>query len=129
MKLTRIIPLFGAVWLCLSCAFDLAHVDFTPATLSTCAENCSSLRIAKEHRLSNMPCGYSRTLKADTQWVLIGSIAAGEVYKPLDQCFTVECSNVFEAYLVVNGNTLNGFYLPVEDGYVALKKPVALALK
>jgi hypothetical protein len=29
----------------------------------------------------------------------------------------------------MNGNTLSGFYLPVEDGYVELDKPVELEIK
>ena len=60
---------------------------------------------------------------------MIGKIQAGNVYKPLNQCLTIECSNIFEAYLVMNGNMLNGFYLPVENGYVALDSPVELETK
>jgi hypothetical protein len=76
-----------------------------------------------------MPCGYKRKLKKDSEWKMVGSIAEGNVYKPINQCFTVECSNVFEAYLVVNENSLEGFYLPVEDGFVALEKSVEMAFE
>jgi hypothetical protein len=55
-------------------------------------------------------------------------IEQGEVFKPLDQCLTVECSNVFEAYLVVQNHQLTGFYLPVQDGFVPLKGPVDLPI-
>jgi hypothetical protein len=111
------------------CAFDLAHVDFKTVTISSCSENCPTFKISTEKLLTDMPCGYERTIKQDSEWSMIGKIEAGDVYKPLNQCFTIECSNVFEAYLVMNGRNLNGFYLPVEDGFVALEKPVELEIK
>lgn len=113
----------------IACAFDLAHVKYKPAVISACSENNQPLTIATEKQLTNLPCGYQRTLKQDSKWSMVGKIEAGNVYKPLNQCLTIECSNVFEAYLVMNGNMLNGFYLPVEDGYVALDKPIELELK
>ena len=111
------------------CAFDLAHVDFKEATLSACSKNCPTITILSEKLLSNMPCGYDRTIKKDSEWSMVGTIDTGDVYKPLNQCFTVECSNIFEAYLVISDSWLNGFYLPVEDGYVALDEPTELELK
>ena len=110
----------------LSCAFDLAHVNYSPVDISICSENCPSFTILEEQHLKNLPCGYSRTLKKNSEWILVGTIEAGEVYKPRNQCFTIECSNIFEAYLVTNNDELNGFYLPVEDGYVALDKPIII---
>jgi hypothetical protein len=41
---------------------------------------------------------------------------------------TVECSNVFEAYLVVATGQLVGFYLPVEKGFVSLPEPISLPI-
>ena len=111
------------------CAFDLAHVNYKPATFSACSEKCPDLTIATEKQLTKLPCGYQRTLKQDSKWSMVGKIDAGNVYKPTNQCFTIECSNIFEAYLVMNGNMLNGFYLPVEDGYFALDNPVELETK
>lgn len=124
-----IVLISAALMIFSGCAFDLAHVNYQPATFSTCSENCPDLTIATEQQLTKLPCGYQRTLKKDSKWSMVGKIQAGNVYKPLNQCFTIECSNVFEAYLVMNGNTLSGFYLPVEDGYVELDKPVELEIK
>lgn len=124
MALVAVAPFFF-----IACAFDLAHVKYEPAVLSTCSDNCPPLTISAEKQLTNLPCGYNRTLKQDSKWSMVGKIDAGNVYKPLNQCLTIECSNVFEAYLVMNGNMLNGFYLPVENGYVALNKPIEIQTK
>lgn len=113
----------------ISCAFDLAHIKYEPAILTECSENCPTFAIKEEVPLSNMPCGYKRKLKENSEWKMVGSIEEGKVYKPLNHCFTVECSNVFEAYIVLDGDQINGFYLPVEDGYVALKPPVDIVKK
>ena len=109
-----------------SCAFDLAHVKYDYAVLSPCSENCSFFVIEEDQILYNLPCGYKRTLKKDTKWILLGKIDYGDVYKPINQSFTIECSNVYEAYLVMNRTELKGFYLPVEDGYVHMKKSVKI---
>ena len=110
----------------LSCAFDVNNVKYNPAKISICSESCPSFKIAKDQLLNNLSCGYNRTLRQDSKWIYVGEIEAGDVYKPTNQIFTIECSNVFEAYLVINDNELNGFYLPVEDGYVALNKPIKI---
>lgn len=109
-----------------ACAFDLAHVQYESTALTECSEECPSFIIKEEMALRNLPCGYSRKLKANSEWTMIGTIDAGNVYKPLNQSLTIECSNVFEAYLVLVGDHIIGFYLPVEDGYVALNKPIEI---
>jgi hypothetical protein len=55
-------------------------------------------------------------------------VAEGVVYRSRDQTLTVECSNVFEAYLVVAGQRLVGFYLPVEKGFSPLGEQIQLAV-
>lgn len=112
-----------------ACAFDLAHVRYDPAVMTKCTEECPLFVVKEELPLSGLPCGYKRTLKKDSEWIMVGKIEAGDVYKPLNQCFTIECSNVFEAYLVLEGNMLNGFYLPVDKGYVSLKTPTKIPKK
>jgi len=109
------------------CAFDLAHVDFQSVQIQTPVAN-RLVTLGEAVHLNNMPCGYSRKLHKGTTWRRIGIIEQGEVYKSLDQTLTLECSNIFEAYLVIQINQLTGFYLPVQDGFVPLKKPVELHL-
>lgn len=123
-----IVLLIAAPIILAACAFDLAHVKFKPTAITACPENCRAFSIVTEKKLTNLPCGYDRTLKKDSKWIMIGTVEAGSVYKPTNQSLTVECSNVFEAYLVMNGNMLNGFYLPVEDGYIALAKTIELEI-
>jgi hypothetical protein len=61
-----------------------------------------------------------RTLRSGSRWTLVGGIAQGLVYRPDGGVLTVEGANVHEAYLVVSGTELVGFYLPVEKAFVTL---------
>ena len=71
---------------------------------------------------------YSRTLRAGSQWSQIGSIEQGQVYKPVNDVLTVEGSHVHEAYLVLQGGQLVGFYLPAEQTFSPLSRKVAITL-
>ncbi|MFQ5541667.1 MAG: hypothetical protein ACE5E2_02465 [Candidatus Binatia bacterium] len=109
-----------------SCAFDLAHVSSTPTQFTPQIEARKSFVIKDAVQISQAPCGYERTLRQGTNWNLVGTIPEGEVYKPKDQVLTVECSNVFEAYLVVSKDSLVGFYLPVEREFVSIAEKIEL---
>jgi len=54
------------------------------------------------------------------------SVTQGEVFKPYHDVFTLEGTNVHEAYLVVSNNTLKGFYLPVERTFSPLNTQISL---
>ena len=110
----------------MSCAFDVAHVSYHPTDLTPQPKSGKSMTLKEEVKIGGAPCGYSRVLQSGSNWDLIGSIPEGNVYKPREQVLTVECSNVYEAYLVCVSQSLVGFYLPVEHGFVALKKPLIL---
>jgi hypothetical protein len=120
------IALLAAILLLAGCAFDLANIHPTPITLTPCRQNCKSLTITQAIVLTNITCGYDRTIKQGSTWKLTGNVPQGEVYKPVNACFTLECSNVFEAYLVLREKMIVGFYLPVEKGFVPLNKPTPL---
>jgi hypothetical protein len=124
MKGKIFIALTGIIMI--SCAFDVAHVSYYPTDLLPQPQSGKFLTIKKAVEITGTPCGYHRTLQDGSNWDLIGSIPEGKVYKPRDQVLTVECSNVYEAYLVCVGQSLVGFYLPVEQGFVALKKAIDL---
>ena len=111
------------------CAFDLNHVKFDAAQLDSGLSETRSFTLEKEVALKDLPCGYNRTLKKDRKWTLVGRIKQGEVFKPIQHSLTVECSNVFEAYLVLQEDQLCGFYLPVEKGFVNMGKPIKLPIK
>ena len=108
------------------CAFDLANIKPIPTEITPCKTNCESFTISEDVFLDNISCGYNRKLKQGSEWICTGYIPEGPVYKPVNSCFTIECSNVFEAYLVLRKKTIIGFYLPVEDGFVPIKKPAQL---
>ena len=69
--------------------------------------------------------GYSRTLNAGSQWREAGRIPQGQVFRPVNGVLTVEGRHVHEAYIVLDGGRVVGFYLPVEQSFAALPpKPV-----
>lgn len=106
------------------CAFDVTDVRYSPTQLAHQPADNRSFTLAKDVELTQTPCGYSRTLRQGTRWERVGTVPQGEVFKSPDQVLTVECSNVFEAYLIVSQDRLIGFYLPVEKGFVAVPDPI-----
>lgn len=110
----------------MSCAFDITDVKYSPAALFGQSDSMSSFVLDDDLRITQTPCWYSRTLNKNTRWDFIGKIQQGNVYKSRDQTLTVECSNIFEAYLVVTESRLVGFYLPVESGFVGISDPILL---
>jgi len=125
-KIACVVALIGTV-LSASCAFDLAHVSFSPTALTPKSDK--SFRVATKTTTNGAPCGYNRTIAKGTTWSMVGTVSEGEVYKSKDQVLTVECSNIHEAYLVVSQGSLVGFYLPVEKGFVKLPEPIALNIE
>jgi hypothetical protein len=73
--------------------------------------------------------GFDRTLRKGTEWSLTGSLPQGEVYRPRNTVFTLEDINVHEAYLVLSGGRIVGYYLPAEHSYVAEQRPVSISLQ
>jgi hypothetical protein len=61
--------------------------------------------------------GYHRVIGRGSVWTQIGRSVEGDVYKPVDRIFTVEGAHVHEAYLVLAGDRVVGFYLPVERAF------------
>jgi hypothetical protein len=81
--------------------------------------------LAREIRVT-FDTGYTRTLRAGSQWVRAGRLVAGQVYRPYRDVFTLEGADMHEAYLVVSGNRLIGFYLPVERGFSPLRNTLPI---
>ena len=94
-----------------------------PASTTAAAE----ITIQREvgFRLST---GYTRTLPAMSRWRHVGRVAQGEVYRPIDLAFALEGRHVHEAYLVLEGRTLRGFYLPGEAAYSPLDPVIPLPI-
>lgn len=120
----------GIVGLLLSaCAFDLAHVTYTAATWQPTQNVTRTLVLSDNVALTDTPCSFSRTLRKATHWDQVGTITEGDVLRSKDQVLTLECSNVHEAYLVMSGNNLIGFFLPFEKGFVPHSPAIALPIE
>jgi hypothetical protein len=112
-----------------ACAFDLAHVTYTAATFEPTQNATRTVVLSKNVTLTGTPCSNSRTLRKTTRWEQVGTIAEGDVFRSKEQVLTLECSNVHEAYLVMSGNKLIGFFLPFEKGFVPHSPPIALPVE
>lgn len=119
---------FAVVLLVAGCPFDVYKIDSTPVSLEAPSELVSDFELTKTVVL-NIGYGYERTLTAGSRWTPVGSVPYGDVFKTEDQILTVEASNVYEAFIVISGTELVGFYLPVEDAYYPLLKKQALSMK
>jgi len=73
--------------------------------------------------------GYGHELPAGSRWRAVGSLAQGTVYRPLNLAFMVQSPSVDEAYPVVQGGKLQGFFLPADASFTAVKPAVPLALR
>ena len=113
---------------CSSCCFDLVHVKQAPAQVDTDTSPKSSW-ILNEKVDVQLDTWYKTNLKKDTKWDFVGCLNEGDVYKTSDQIVTVEGSNTFEAYIVMRGENLVGFYLPVEKTFSPLGRPIPLKIK
>jgi hypothetical protein len=112
-----------------------ASVAHTPAVLQADAAMASPAPRAPAPRALasqlqiDFDTGYSRTILAGSQWQRVGSIPQGMVYRPHLDVFTLEGAHIHEAYLVVDKDTLVGFYLPAERGFSPLKRQLAVNFK
>jgi len=73
--------------------------------------------------------GYTRIIKAGSRWRYSGIVPEGEVYKIENDVFMVEGANMHEAYSVIDGDHLVGFYLPVKQTFTPLPKAIRLAMR
>ncbi|KJK21262.1 hypothetical protein UB46_28290 [Burkholderiaceae bacterium 16] len=117
---------FGAGLALLGCAPMIATA---PASVELAQSGAAARPIkllAPAH--IQLDTGYTRQLAAHSVWKRVGSAPQGEVYRPVGTIFTIEGRQVHEAYLVLKGNKLVGFYLPGEQNYSPLSTAVPLTL-
>ena len=119
----RFLPILLAL---AGCASNVTQfpTEFTPAAV---AEPHTLKTLAKQVDIK-LDTGYSRSLKRGSQWTRIGTVAQGDVCKPYMDVFTLEGAHIHEAYLVISGGYLVGFYLPVERSFSPLKKSIPFAI-
>jgi hypothetical protein len=108
-----------------ACATDVLR---TPAALDPApSSDRASFHVAEEASVRSTS-GYRRVIAPGSGWTLRGRIAQGAVYARRDGVFTIEGAHVHEAFLVLDGNRLVGFYLPVERAF-SPADPVVLKLE
>jgi len=112
-----------------SCAFDVSNVSTQPTQFSPMPEVQRTILLQEVVEIDEAPCDYDRILRQGTRWKFVGNLPEGDVFKPLDQVLTIECSNIFEAYLVVKEDLLVGFYLPVEKMFVPYSEKIKLPIQ
>jgi hypothetical protein len=110
-----------STFLAIGCAADLPRHStlLTPASAQDPAgviEFTSSVKVKP-------PSLYSSTIPAGSAWQLAGRLPEGEVYRPIrGTVFALESANVHEAFLVIDGSSLVGAYLPVERAFVTVQR-------
>jgi len=122
------LPLACCAGLLAGCPFDVIRVEQVPAQLVSAASSKPAFVLEQDVPIS-LGFGYNRVLRKGTRWTYVGAIANGDVYKTSDQVLTGEASNIHEAYIVVEGRKLVGFYLPVERTYTPAVESKSLPTK
>lgn len=114
------------VFVIVGCASEIHRY---PAELSRMNHPQEKRYVASQTVPVHLDSGYERTIKAGTEFVDFGGIAQGSVLKPTNAVFTVEGAHMHEAYPVVSGGRLVGFYLPVEKSFSPLTESITLPLE
>ncbi|WP_431823310.1 hypothetical protein [Burkholderia sp. F1] len=86
------------------------------------------VRIVTQDVTVRLSTGYTRRIAAGSQWRDVGSLPQGRVFRAVNTVFAIEGRQVHEAYLVLKGDALVGFYLPGEAHFSPLDPPVPLQL-
>jgi hypothetical protein len=123
----RVLTLVG-VWLISGCAFDISHVDRVPTAFQATAPSGFGWTLLQDQSVS-VGSGFPTKLRQGTRWQPAGHTPQGDVYRSIDQIVTVEGANIFEAMVVIQGNKVVGFYLPVEHSFVAATNPMTLPIE
>ncbi len=108
------------------CVFDLSYVKLRPVTFTPVSGATQADFSLREEVKATMGTGYPTRLKSGTRWHQIGRTEFGPVFTTQDQVVTVEASNIYEARPVVSDQSLIGFYLPVEQKFVSVGRPIRL---
>lgn len=125
-QLQQLLTCFAFSLLFAGCAASVKHV---PANLIAITGAPQPLHVTLNRQVDiRLDTGYTRILKAGSEWQRAGRIAQGDVYKPYNGIFTLEGAHIHEAWLVVANGRLTGFYLPVERGFSAIARTIDLPL-
>lgn len=112
----------------IGCAFDVIKIKKIPVQPDTSFPP-KEMIVVEENLIIELSTGYKRTIEKGTKWKYVSQISYGDVFKTKDQILTIEGSNIYEAFIVVSEKQLVGFYLPVEQAFSPLSKPVSFKHK
>lgn len=118
--LLLLLPLFVLAGCALSVPAQKAQ--FTPYQQ---AQGVRQIRVLNNAEVV-LDTAYKRRIPENSMWKLSGSLPQGDVYRAEKTIFTIEGRQVHEAYLVLSGNSLVGFYLPGESNFSPLSHPLTL---
>jgi len=88
-------------------------------------QGARQIRVLKSTEIV-LDTAYKRLIPENSTWKLSGTLPQGDVYRAEKTIFTIEGRQVHEAYLVLSGNSLVGFYLPGESNFSPLSPPLTL---
>jgi hypothetical protein len=111
-----------ALVLLAGCAADVRR---EAASLQPPSEPRNTIQVDRD-AVIHLPSGYSRTVHAGSVWREAGTLNGQVAYKATGGIFTIEGAHVHEAYLLLDGNSIAGFYLPGEKAVSWLKDKVDL---
>lgn len=114
-----------AVVVLASCALPIPRQPET-LTPSTDGDGKNQTIQVDEDLNVRLASGYSRVIRAGSVWKQSGTVQGRVAYKVTNDVFTIEGTHVHEAYLLLDGNSLEGFYLPGESAVSWLNTKVAL---
>ena len=112
--------------LCLTACAQMVTTE--PARLEPAGAEAATVITVRDQLDFRLDTHYARTILAGTRWRKVGRLAQGDVYRPVDGVFSIEGRQVHEAYLVISGSLLRGFYLPGEANYSPLVPPLTINL-
>lgn len=102
------------------CASEIVR---SAAELSALGEQGRPLRV-RESVAPRLPTGRAPIVAAGSRWQRVGRIAKGDVLRPVGQVYSIVGANAHEAYLVVAGDQVVGFYLPGERAFAPAQDAV-----
>jgi len=109
-----------------ACATEVVR---EPVTFSAQAPSTQPDYVVEAAIAVSSNSGYERRVPAGSRWRLVGTIPQGDVYRRVDDVFSIEGAHMHEAFLVVAQGQLVGFYLPVEKSYSPARSAVPIAVQ
>lgn len=119
---------FGVTLLVLTLATAWHGTPIEASLLQTDTATAARLHIVTQAVRTELVSGHDQTIAAGSTWRQAGTLSQGTVFRPIDPASTGAERGNREAWPVINGGQITGYYLPALHAYAALSQPVALAM-